>query len=78
MIVYEKTQYGFRKGRSTVNALFILQRLLEWVQNHKDGKFYMLFLDWEKAFDRIDHRALVIALRRMGLPQIYIENIKAM
>ena len=53
-----KTQYGFRKGRSTVNALFILRRLLEWVQNHKDGMFYMLFLEWEKAFDRIDHRAL--------------------
>ena len=72
-----KTQYGFRKGRSTVNALFILRRLLEWVQNHKDGRFYMLFLDWEKAFDRIDHRALIIALRRMGLPQICIDNIKA-
>ena len=72
-----KTQYGFRKGRSTVNALFILRRLLEWVQNHKDGKFYMLYLDWEKAFDRIDHRGLVTALRRMGLPSIYVEIIKA-
>ena len=72
-----KTQYGFRKGRSTVNALFILRRLLEWVQNHKDGKFYMQFLDLEKAFDRIDHRALIVALRRMGLPEIYINNIKA-
>ena len=41
-----KTQYGFRKGRSTTNALFILRRLLEWAQNHTDGQFYMLYLDW--------------------------------
>ena len=72
-----KTQYGFRKSRSTTNALFILRRLLEWVQNHKGGPFYMLHLDREKAFNRIDHRGLVAALRRMGLPSIYIDNIKA-
>ena len=37
----------------------------------------MLYLDWEKAFDRLDHRALIIALRRMGLPELYISNIQA-
>jgi len=66
-----KTQYGFRKGRSTVDALFILRRILEWVQNQKDGKFYMLFLDCKMAFDKVDHKALLIALKRMGFSQQY-------
>ena len=37
---------------------------------------YMLYLYLKKAFDRIDHRGLVAALRRMGLPSIYVDNIK--
>ena len=54
-----ETQYGFRKGRSTISALFILRRLLEWSQNHKDSVLYMLFLDWRMAFDKVGHSALL-------------------
>ena len=71
-----KTQYGFRKGRSTVDALFILRRILEWVQNQKDGEFYMLFSDWKMAFDKVDHKALLIALKRMGFSQQYVNIIQ--
>ena len=36
----------------------------------------MIALDWEKAFDRINPEALMIALSRFGLPHAIIEMIQ--
>ena len=30
---------------------------------------YMLLIDWEKAFDKVDQERLIFALERMGIPQ---------
>ena len=38
----------------------------------------MTFLDWEKAFDKIDHAALFEALERMGTDDKLIRLIKNM
>ena len=38
----------------------------------------MVLLDWEKAFDKIDHDAMWTALTELGLPEMYINNIKAL
>ena len=42
----------------------------------KDGPFYMLFLDWEKAFDKISHSSLV-SLHSFGVDPMYVNLIKA-
>ena len=34
-----------------------------------------LLLDWEKAFDRVRHEALTIALERMKVPAIIVNHI---
>ena len=36
----------------------------------------MLLLDWEKAFDKIDHDMMFIALRAMGIPQELMKIIE--
>ena len=51
------TQLGFRANRSCIQPLYILHRLQEMAME-KEGPFYMLFLDWEKAFDKISHEGL--------------------
>jgi len=54
----QNTQYGFRKARSTSIPLAIIRRVLE---NAEAGQHpcHMVFLDWEKAFDRIKHDKLL-------------------
>ena len=34
------------------------------------------FLDWEKAFDEVQHCRLWIALRRLGIHDAFVEVIK--
>ena len=49
------TQYGFRKSRSTLDALFVAKRMQEY--SERAGQTGMtILLDWEKAFDKITHK----------------------
>ena len=49
-----KTQFGFRKRKSTSEA--------------SGKKLAIVLLDWEKAFDKIDHDRLRESLRRLEVP----------
>jgi hypothetical protein len=52
-VIPDEVQCGFRKGRSGVAAVFTLKQLTD-----KRREFYIplfvLFLDLEKAYDRVD------------------------
>jgi hypothetical protein len=63
-----RTQFGFRQGCSTDDAIFIARRLLEVARAQRHGKITMLALDWRKAFDSINVDSLIDALRRFGIP----------
>ena len=69
------TQFGFRKNRSTADPLFILRRLQDY-SSRTGTPFHCLFIDWKQAFDKIDHSAMIIALRRLGLHPHDIEVIR--
>ena len=51
-------QAGFRKSYSTIDNLFCLQTLVTKYLKSKGGRFYAVFVDFEKAFDRIDRNAV--------------------
>ena len=57
------SQFGFRPEKSTEDAVFIARQLQEKYL-HKKRKLYHIFVDLEKAFDRIPRRAIEWALRR--------------
>ena len=63
-----ETQYGFRANHSTAEALFITRRTQDFYETSGD-KFFMLFLDWEKAFDKVDQNLLIEALQRLNIPE---------
>ena len=44
-------QFGFRSGRSTEDALFIVRRRVEQALASRGGRSFILALDWRKAFD---------------------------
>ncbi len=71
-----KTQYGFRHDRSTSQAIFLARRLLD-LSEVDHSSLTLILLDWEKAFDKIDHERLTEALRRAGIPNRLLRLIKA-
>jgi hypothetical protein len=68
------TQFGFRKNRSCSQPLHIVRRLQDKAER-AGSSLYLLFLDWEKAFDRIHPEALLTALRRYGVSEGFVELI---
>ena len=70
-------QYGFMAGKSTIDAIFIMRQLQEKFCAKK-LKLYHIFVDLEKAFDRVSRKAIVWSLRRQFVPERLIELIMAM
>lgn len=59
-------QFGFRKGRSTENALLLLKETI--VQNiEKNFLTLSLFIDFSTAFDSLHHRILEHTLAHHGI-----------
>ena len=71
------TQYGFRKGKSTATAIHCTRRLQEFAKRGHT-KLLMVFLDWEKAFDKIYPDKLFEAMYRMGIPDKLIQVTNAL
>ena len=60
-----KAQHGFRPAKSTAHAIYLIRRIQDYAETTR-GSLYMTLLDWEKAFDKVDHDALGMALERLG------------
>ena len=67
-------QFGFRKGKSCNDAIFIT-RTLQAKYLEKKRKLHHVFIDLEKAFDRIPRKAIAWALRRQGVPERLIRLV---
>ena len=64
--VLSDVHYGFRKGRSTVDCIFIIQGLINIVLE-KGFKLYVCFVDYKKAYDIIDRSCLFHKLTKEGV-----------
>ena len=62
----DETQAGFRKEYSTVDNLFTLLAMGQKYLSKRGGRFYCLFVDFSKAFDRVNHTELINSLIRKG------------
>ena len=60
-------QAGFRKGRGTrdqiANICWLIKKARAFQRN-----IYFCFIDYAKAFDRVDHNKLWKTLKEMGIP----------
>ena len=70
-------QFGFRPGKSCTDAIFILRRLQE-KYGEKKKKLYHIFVDLEKAFDRVPRRAIEWTLRRQGIPEKLVQLVMSL
>lgn len=73
----DEMQFGFRPGRGTTDAIFIVRQVQEkFLAKHKE--VWMAFIDLEKAFDRVPREVLWWALRHVGVEEWIVNIIKAM
>ena len=61
-----KTQFGFRKGCGTREAISVMRLLCER-RLEFDEKLFVCFVDFEKAFDRVKWTKLFEVLKKIGV-----------
>lgn len=71
------SQFGFRKGRSTVDAIFILQSIIQQYLN-SNSRLYVLYVDLKRCFDTIYRNALWLKLYKSGIKGKVLRIIKDM
>ncbi len=64
--VFNDSQYGFRDGRSTADAIFLLHAIIQKVLS-KNSKLYCIFIDYQRAFDTVNRDALWAKLYKLEL-----------
>ena len=69
-------QAGFRRGRSTVEQLFILRNIVEQSAEW-NAPLYINFVDFEKAFDSVHRESLWKIMEVYGIPGKLIRMVKA-
>jgi len=78
MVAIGNCHFEFCQGRSTAGALFFenvtrVKRIRNYNQRNK--KLYLIFVDLEKAFDRVPRKVIEWALRRKGILKRMVEAV---
>ena len=60
VVAIDKMQYGFMPGRRTVDAVFVLRKRREKFRA-KNKRLLLIFVDLEKAFDRLPREVVRFA-----------------
>ena len=60
-------QAGFRKGRGTRDQIANICWIMEKARGFQKN-IYFCFIEYAKAFDRVDHNKLWKILKEMGIP----------
>ena len=76
--VIPESQAGSRRGYSTIDNIFCLQALVNKYISKKGGRFFVLFIDFSKAYDNVDRSKLWKILKEKGLHGKILQSIKSM
>ena len=69
------TLYGFRPQRSTSHAIYVIRRIQDFAEA-KGTQSSLALLDWEKAFDKVQHDRLIFALKKNGSVNTIVMSFK--
>ena len=65
--IIDESQAAYRKGRSTVDHMFILFGITQKYLSKQGGRFYCTFVDFSRAFDSIPHGKLFYRMINIGI-----------
>lgn len=68
---FNPDMYGFRRGRTTLNAVASLKSTLERGDTHRLG---VILVDIEKCFDKISHEAIFKYFKIPGIIKPHLER----
>ncbi|KAL2947084.1 hypothetical protein AAZX31_20G050700 [Glycine max] len=72
-----ENQFGFMPGRSTMEAIYLLRRVMEQYRMDQQD-LHLIFIDLEKAYDSVPREILWKALEKKGVRVAYIRAIQDM
>jgi len=75
VILISDNQFGFMCGISTIEAIHLIGRLIELYRDRKKD-LLMVFIDLEKAYDRVMREVLSEHLENKEVSVAYIRTIK--
>ena len=68
---FDKEQYEYRPGSSTVSALLCIQdTVLKLLDDSNIGAVRLLTFDMSRAFDRVPHHQLLSCISKLSLPNL--------
>ena len=66
--LFNPNQHGFRHGRSFLSALLdVCDNMMTSLSNNPKSSVDMIYLDYAKAFDKVDHGVLLNKLETFGI-----------
>ena len=66
-------QFGFIPGRGTTDAIFAARQVIEKYREMQK-ELHMMFIDLEKAYDRVPRQEVWRCLREQGVPEKYVQQ----
>ena len=69
-------QAGFRKGRSTMEQVFVLNTIIGNRLKRKGGKLHVAFVDFAAAFDKVNRESLWKKMQKMGIEGRFLNMLK--
>ena len=70
----DEMQFGFMKGKGTIDAIFIVRQMQEKFRA-KGKKLYFGFVDLEKAFDRVLRELIRWAMCRLEVEEWLLSSV---
>ena len=76
-LTFSDQQYGFMPGKSTTDALFALRVLME---KYREGQkeLHCVFVDLNKAYDKVPREEVWYCIRKSGLAEKYVRIVQDM
>ena len=73
-IEIDDMQFGFMKGKGTIDAIFLARQMQENFRV-KGKKLYLDFVDLEKGFDRVPREVISWAMRKLGVEEWLVSAV---
>ena len=67
-------QIGFKKGHRTSDHIFVLKTIVDKIVKTEKRKLFVAFIDFRKAYDRINKTLLFLKLQRVGIQGLFYRN----